>query len=217
VHGYWGQFLKVAVAHLLAVISPGPDFAMVIRQSLAHDRRVALWTSIGVGTAILVHVTYALLGIGFLLRAYPLAYAAMKCVGAGYLAWIGFAALRSAPRQGFEGATNWGAAGAPAPASPGASSAWTAGFLTNVLNPKATLFIAAIFASVLDPSTPRLILGAFGVWMSLTTMAWFCCVSVLFTQVRVREAFLRAGHWIDRTMGAVFIGLAVALAVSAVR
>ena len=88
-HGYWAQFAKIAVAHMLAVASPGPDFAMVVRQSLAHGRRAAVWTSIGIGSAILVHVSYALLGIGILLRTYPLAFEVMEFVGAGYLAWIG--------------------------------------------------------------------------------------------------------------------------------
>ena len=58
------EFLKVALVHLLAVASPGPDFAIVLRQSLSHGRRAAIWTSVGVGTAILIHVAYSLLGIG---------------------------------------------------------------------------------------------------------------------------------------------------------
>lgn len=66
-HDTWIEFGKVALVHLLAVASPGPDFAIVLRQSLAHGRRTALWTSVGVGTAILLHVTYSLFGIGLLI------------------------------------------------------------------------------------------------------------------------------------------------------
>ena len=87
-HGYWAQFVRIAIAHLLAVLSPGPDFAMVVRQSLAHGRRAAVWTSIGIGSAILLHVTYSLLGIGLLLRSSHAAFTAVKFAGAGYLAWI---------------------------------------------------------------------------------------------------------------------------------
>ena len=60
---YKVEFFKVALAHLLAVVSPGPDFAVVLRQSLTHGRRTAIWTSVGVGTAILLHVGYSLLGL----------------------------------------------------------------------------------------------------------------------------------------------------------
>ena len=47
---YWPEFLLVALAHLVAVASPGPDFAMVLRQSITFGRRPAIWTSIGIGT-----------------------------------------------------------------------------------------------------------------------------------------------------------------------
>jgi threonine/homoserine/homoserine lactone efflux protein len=94
--------------------------------------------------------------------------------------------------------------------------AFATGFLTNALNPKVTLFFVAIFASLVDPATPRMIQAAYGLWMALATMAWFCVVSVFFTRDAVRRAFLRSGPWIDRAMGAVFIGLAAALALTTV-
>ena len=216
-HGYWAQFLKVALAHMLAVASPGPDFAMVVRQSLAHGRRAAIWTSIGIGSAILVHVTYALLGIGILLRTYPVAFTVVKFAGAGYLAWIGVKALMSKPRHGLAEAPFGSKAAITRPAEPAPSAAWTTGFLTNVFNPKATLFFVAIFASLIDPATPKVIQGAYGLWMALTTMAWFALVSVFFTREGVRAAFLRGGHWIDRIMGAVLIALAAALAFASAR
>ena len=214
--GYWAQFLKIAVAHLLAVAAPGPDFAMVVRQSLAHGRRAAMWTSIGIGTAILVHVTYAILGIGIILKTTPAAFTAVKFLGAGYLAWIGAKALMSRPR-GMPGAPAGAEGELAQPAEPGPGAAWTTGFLTNVFNPKVTLFFVAVFASVVDPATPRVIQGAYGLWMSATTMAWFCMVAAFLTRERVRAAFLRRGHWIDRAMGAVLVGLAAALAFSSAR
>ena len=218
-HAYLTQFLTVAVAHLLAVASPGPDFAMVLRQSLAEGRRVAIWTSIGIGSAILLHVGYSLLGIGIVIRSSPVAFAVLKAAGAGYLAWIGLKALRS-PARADLGATpaglDAGARGAKAP-GPTPRAAWTAGFLTNALNPKATLFFVALFSTVVDPRTPRIVLAAYGAWMSLATMAWFSIVSVLFTRDAVRRAFLRGGHWIDRAMGVVFLGFAAVLALASIR
>jgi len=216
VNPYWAQFLKVAVAHLLAVASPGPDFAMVVRQSITHGRRAAVWTSIGIGTAILVHVTYALLGIGILLRASHFWFSAVKYAGAGYLAWIGARGLMSRQRRALAGAPAGAERDLARPAEPAPGVAWTTGFLTNVFNPKATLFFVAIFAIVVDPATPKLIQCAYGVWMSATTMAWFAMVSLFFTRDDVRSAFLRGGHWIDRAMGAVLVGLAVALAFASI-
>src|SRR5688572_20451188 len=97
-HEHWLEFSKVAVAHFLAVASPGPDFAIVLKQSLSHGRRTAIWTSIGVGTAILLHVTYSLLGIGLLIRGSELWFNVVKYAGAAYIAWIGVQSLRAKPR-----------------------------------------------------------------------------------------------------------------------
>lgn len=216
-HVYWAQFVKVAIAHLLAVASPGPDFAMVVRQSIAHGRRAALWTSIGVGSAILLHVTYSLLGLGIILRSSHIAFDVVKFAGAGYLAWIGIEALRSRPRREMSAAPAGAEAELSQPAPPAPRRAWTTGFLTNALNPKAGLFFVALFAAVIDPATPKVIQAAYGVWMSVATMAWFSMVSLFFTREQVRSAFLRGGHWIDRIMGILFIGLASALALAPAR
>ena len=215
-HGYWAQFLVVAVAHLLAVASPGPDFAMVVRQSITHGRRADVWTSIGIGSAILVHVTYALLGVSVLIRTSHLWFSVAKYLGAAYLAWIGAKGFMSRPRRELAGAPPGAEADLARPAEPAARAAWATGFLTNVFNPKATLFFIAIYTSLIDPATPKVIQAGYGLWMSLTTAAWFTMVSFFFTREDVRRAFLKGGHWIDRAMVVVLIGLAVALALASV-
>ncbi|HRJ48423.1 MAG TPA: LysE family translocator, partial [Opitutaceae bacterium] len=92
---YWVEFLTVSAAHLLAVASPGPDFAIVLRQSLAHGRRVAVWTSIGIGSGISLHIAYSLLGMALLLRGSATAFGMLQYAGAAYLTWLGVQALRS--------------------------------------------------------------------------------------------------------------------------
>lgn len=205
------EFLQVAVAHLLAVASPGPDFALVLRQSVAFGRRTAVWTSLGIGSAILVHVLYALLGLGLLLRGSEFWFGVVKYAGAAYLAWIGLQALRARPAPAGPGEDV-----APA-AAPAQHSAFVTGFLTNVLNPKATLFFMSLYALVVNPQTPKVVQAAYGAWMSLATTAWFCLVSMLFTHASVRQRFRRHGHWIDRALGVVLLGFAATLAFANVR
>ena len=211
---YWPEFLAVAVAHLLAVASPGPDFAIVLKQSLAYGRRTAVWTSIGVGTAILIHVTYSLLGLGLLIRGSVLWFTVVKFAGAAYIAWLGIQAMRTKPRGTV--AASGSAAGA-AESVPPARAAFFTGFLTNVLNPKVTLFFLSLFVLVVSPQTPKWLQAAYGLWMSLATIAWFCFVSFVFTKRAVREKFLRHGHWIDRALGVVFLVFAASLAFSSLR
>jgi RhtB (resistance to homoserine/threonine) family protein len=210
-HDYWIEFSKVALAHLLAVASPGPDFAIVLKQSLTHGRRTAIWTSVGVGVAILLHVTYSLLGLGLLIRSSVVWFNVVKYAGAAYIAWIGVQALRTKPHDPT--AVNRGTA----PALPKPHGAFATGFLTNALNPKATLFFISLFVLVVSPATPKLIQAGYGLWMCLATMGWFIFVSVVFTREDVRSRFLRYGHWIDRTLGVVFLLFALSLALASVR
>lgn len=203
---YWPEFLLVAGAHLVAVASPGPDFALVLRQSITHGRRTAVWTSIGIGTGILVHVSYSLLGLGLLLKSSELWFNALKYAGAVYLAWIGVVALRTKPAAA-------GGGGMPIPtATPGTHGAFLTGFLVNVLNPKAALFFIALFSVVINPQTPRPVQAFYGGWMSVATMAWFTFVSLVFTRESLRRTFLRTGHWFERVMGVLLLLLAARLA-----
>ncbi len=218
---YWVEFSQVALAHLLAVASPGPDFAIVLKQSIQHGRRTAVWTSLGVGTAILLHVTYSLLGIGLLIRSSELWFNVVKYAGAAYIAWIGVQSLRARPPAEVGGgpAAGAGSAGAEITDTPAmrGRGAFAMGFLTNALNPKATLFFISLFVMIIDPRTPKLVQAGYGLWMAIATAGWFSLVSVLFTQERVRRKFLRHGYWIDRALGVLFLGFAVSLAFSTLR
>ena len=205
---YWGEFLTVALVHLLAVASPGPDFAMVMRQSLVAGRTVALWTSLGIGAGILVHVSYTLLGLGMIISQSVQLFNLIKWGGAAYLVYVGWKSLRAqAESAAEEGALQ------VQPDYP-VSRALRIGFLTNALNPKATLFFLSLFSVIIKPDTPVSIQIVYGVYMSLATAAWFCGLSLVLTHPQVRGAFRRFGHWAERLMGAVLIALGVRLALA---
>lgn len=197
------EFLLVAGAHLLAVASPGPDFALVLRQSITHGRATAIRTSLGIGTGILFHVTYSVLGLTLLIRGSAPVFTAVKYAGAAYLVWIGVQALRAKPYAATAGVGE----GTP----PARRGAFRTGLMVNVLNPKAMMFFIALFSVGVSPATPLAVQAGYGLWMAVVTMGWFSLVALFFTQPAVRARFLRAGHWFDRMMGLVFLALAVRL------
>lgn len=203
---YWTEFLTVALIHLLAVASPGPDFAVVVRESVTHGRRAGMFTAFGVGTAIFVHVGYSLLGIGIIVSQSIVLFNALKWLAAAYLLYIGIKALRAKPADPAALAANLPTGERTA------RGAFTAGFVTNGLNPKATLFFLSLFTVVINPHTPLSIQAGYGVYLAVATGAWFCMVTMLFSHQRVRNGFARMGHWFDRTMGAVLVALGVKLA-----
>ena len=202
---YLNEFLVVALVHLLAVISPGPDFAVVIRNSVSAGRRAGLITALGVGVGILVHVTYSLLGIGLIVSQSVWLFNLLKILAGAYLLYLGIRALGSKPQQGnADMQTNT--------MTLSARKAFTSGFVTNGLNPKATLFFLSLFTLVISPKTPTLIQTGYGIYLAVATALWFCLVALLFSHSTVRRGFARMGHWFDRLMGAVLIGLGLQLA-----
>ena len=207
---YWMEFLTVALVHVLAVASPGPDFAVVVRESVTRGQRSGSWTALGIGCGIGLHVSYSLLGIGLIVSQSILLFNLFKWLAAGYLFYLGFQALRARPM----------AVGDIAPvAAAGPLSrrrAFTIGFVTNGLNPKATLFFLSLFTVVIDPHTPLLVQAGYGLYLALATGAWFCLLAWLFSRVRVRAGFARMGHGFDWLTGVVLIGLGVRLVASEV-
>ena len=96
---YWAEFFTIAVAHLFAVASPGPDFAIVTRQCMSGGTRAGVWTSLGVSSAILLHVTYCILGVALLLAQSTTLFNSMKYLAAAYLVYLGVQSIRGSFRQ----------------------------------------------------------------------------------------------------------------------
>jgi threonine/homoserine/homoserine lactone efflux protein len=200
-------FLTVAIIHLLAVMSPGPDFAIVVKQSVTQPRRIAISTALGVGLGMFVHVAYSLLGIGLLIAQSILLFSIIKLIGAGYLLFIGWSALTAKPSHDVLGVHS----SVPVMSS---AKALRVGFLCNALNPKATLFFLALFTQVIDPHTPLLIQLCYGIYMAVATFVWFAMLGSVLSADIIRRHINVFHIWIERCMGAVLIvlGLKVALA-----
>lgn len=208
---FWPEFLLIAAVHLMAVASPGPDFAIVLRYAVRFGRRQALAASIGIGVAILLHVTWSLVGIAVLIQTTPWLFKVLSVCAAIYLAYIGVMALKSSAPTRVQTNT----ADTPAPI-PSIKKAFIAGFITNGLNPKATLFFLSLFAVIISPLTPLSYKVIYGVYMAFATAAWFCMLSLLLTHENVTRFLLQKGYWFDRVMGLVLLALAVHLIISSV-
>ncbi len=92
---YLGEFLALATIHFLAVVAPGPDFAVTIRQSVRFGRMVGICTALGIGVGISVHVLYTLLGVGALMHTTPWLLTVAKVVGGAYILYLGVSLVRS--------------------------------------------------------------------------------------------------------------------------
>lgn len=203
----WLEFAGLMLAFGINAVIPGADFAMVLRQSIAHDRRAALFTSAGIATSILVHGSYTLLGVGVIVGQSLLLFNILKWLGAAYLIWLAISALRSPPPKAPE-------AGDLSDPRRGDFAAFALGFLTNLLNPKAVLFFLALFTSLVSVRTGSDVKVIYVLAMSLMLFAWYALVSIFFTTPAVRQGFFRFGRWFNRVTGITFILLAVRVAIA---
>ena len=203
---YLSEFITIALVHLVAVASPGPDFAIVVRYSVSYGRRLAMYASVGVGLGILLHVAYSLVGLSVVIKTTPWLYSAISYLSAAYLLYLAYGALRSGPSDSAATvATNIN----NKPMS--AKKALVSGFLTNGLNPKATLFFLSLFTAIIDVNTPMGVKAVYGIYLAVATGAWFCFLSYLLSTSRVARLIGDKGYWLDRLMGVVLVALAIRL------
>ena len=204
----YGEFLAFAV---VLVLVPGPDFAVVTKNTLAGGRRRGRWTALGVSSSNLVQGTAAAFGVSALIvRVQPL-FEAVKWAGVGYLAYLGAQAIRSALRGQYP---------PPDDARPSTKAqnvaGWRQGFISNITNPKVLVFYLAVLPQFLTP-------GASLGW--LLALAWSHAVlgqsylQLLVTGLHGARHLLmrrRVRRSLDATTGAVLLGFSAKLATEAV-
>lgn len=188
-------------------MSPGPDFAMVSRNSLVYSRKTGIYSAIGLGLGILVHVTYSLVGIGLIISKSIVLFSAIKLLGAGYLIYIGYKSLKSKPH-------NLKKEQLSEQKDMDKFAAIKMGFLTNALNPKVTLFFLSLFTQVIDPKTPFAVQLLYGLEMSMMTFAWFALVASVLSHQAIKTKFSALHHHIEKVFGVILIALGIKIALS---
>ncbi|MDR3412219.1 MAG: LysE family transporter [Formivibrio sp.] len=197
---FWQGFLTLTLVHLLAAASPGPDFALVSRQSLLHGRKAGLLTSVGIAAGLSVHIAYSALGMAAIIAHSAGWMTAIKIVGGLYLIYLGSKGIRAKPAQ-------TALAGETAGEARSGRKLVMSGFLCNTFNPKAPVYFLSLFTIILSPNLPLETLCIYGLWIMLLQLAWFSFVVFFLTQPAVRVRFLALGHWLDRLFGVTMVAL----------
>ncbi|WP_349975300.1 LysE family translocator [Pseudomonas sp. WHRI 8519] len=195
------QFLIVALAHFLALLSPGPDFFLVARTSISAGWRVASGACLGIALANGLFISLAFAGLAVLQES-SLVFIALQLAGALYLLYIGALFLRHAGRSSLA-----------AVGTRGAVSGWWRGlgmgFVSGGLNPKNGLFYASLASMVASSSVGWK--WAYGVWMFSAVLLWDLLVAAAIGNQRLLRRFAHALPWLERASGMMLIALAGAL------
>jgi len=198
-----GTLLTIALVHLLALISPGPDFLFVSQTAASRSRGQAMAGVCGIALGVAVWAALALLGLHFVLERLAWLQRLMAVAGALYLIWLGVQLLRSA----------WRTSGAArvVRTPPDAWRSLRAGLLTNLSNPKAVVYFGSVFSVLVDARAG--VATRWGIWCLVVgeTLAWFALVAACFGLPAVRRGYLRLARGIDALAGVVFVLFGVRL------
>ncbi|UTJ06137.1 LysE family translocator [Arcobacter roscoffensis] len=204
---YVNEFLILAAALFIALLSPGPDFAMILKQSVSYGKRASIVSSIGIGLGVSVHVVYTLLGIGLIISKSIVLFNIVKYLGAAYLIYLGIMSLRSKGMNLQDDSSKQ-------KENISDFKSFSMGFLCNALNPKATLFFLSMFTVVISIDTPMYIQAIYGIFCMIASIIWFVFLSLFLSHKKVRTFFNSFGVWFDRIVGVVLIGLGIKVALS---
>lgn len=194
------EIIAIAMITVLAVISPGADFALVSRNSYLYGRQSGLYTAYGITCAVWIHIGYSLFGLSVLKYYLPNLLSVIQYVGALYLIYIGYKTFLQLPviEQSAVSFVQ-------------RKQAFRQGFLTNSLNPKTTLFVMSIFAQLLSNQNQMLSLIGFGVFISASHLIWFMLVAFFFSTPAIRNQIQQQQKTINRLIGAILSCLGLGL------
>lgn len=200
-------FLLVAGTHFAALLSPGPDFFLLIRTVLTKGRREADGCACGIALANLASMLLVLFVLGLLPADGGGLWRAVQVAGGLYFAWIGTQALGS--RRDL--ALPQGDRVVPGSAWRGLSQ----GLLASSLNPKLPLFYAGLFGVLREAATPGWGLALAMLWMTLVVLLWDLALVRLLDQARWRSWLQSRVRWLDRGCGALLLVLGLWLLIGA--
>lgn len=194
------ELMAVTLITVLAVVSPGADFAIITKHSYLYGKTIGILTAFGITLGVFIHVVYSLIAMTFLIVYTPYFIYFIQYIGAIYLFYIGYTTFFQKPIRDISNIDTINA-----------YQALKYGFFTNVLNPKTTLFVMSIYTQVISTSTSEFILVGYGLLMALAHFLWFTLLSLVFSSIVVRQKMLEKQSIINRVIGIILAGLGLVL------
>lgn len=194
-----GIFITVAGAHFLALLSPGPDFVLVVKSAIKNAGKKSIGIAAGIATANAIYITLCLIGVGSILAASVTVMIVLKIIGGLFLIYLAIQALR-AKKESYENLavydigkqvdTSW-------------LKEFITGFMSGILNPKNLLFYLSLFTVVLTKDVNLTFKIILGIWMTSVVFLWDIAIIYLLSTRSVRRKFSRIAYYIDKLTGAI--------------
>ena len=208
-------FFAVALAHFLALLSPGPDFVLVVKSAIKGHRKNAIGVALGIAMANAVYIGLCLIGVGTILAASVSVMMTLKIIGGLFLLYLAFHAMK-APKSAYKELTVTPETGTSIAASSFTKECLT-GFMSGILNPKNLLFYLSLFTVALTPEVSISFKVLLGVWMTLVVFFWDVAIIYVLSKQTMRNRFTRLSFYIDKVTGVILgaIGFSIVKSVIA--
>ncbi len=193
--------ISILTIHLLALISPGPDFFVVMNAALA-ERKKGVMAALGVTAAIAVHISLWIFGLSSILVKFPAFLTALKFMGAGYLFYLGINLILDF----------WKQASADLDVkseNSGLKNPLAAGFITNVFNPKAWLYFASLFSQFDLSRLSFSVSAGLAVAITLLSFAWFASLAFSISGRGLRVFYSNHIGKVHLVLGCLLIGVGI--------
>lgn len=200
--------ISLAIIHSVALASPGPDFALVVKMASQESRATAIASAVGISVAILLHSLLSVTGVSLLIKSSDLLFVAVQLIGASYLGWMGIGAIRGtisqwrnkASSQDLNNASHLGLS---------IKQGFLQGLYTNLLNPKAMVFFITLFSAMITPDINVITKASAVFIMLILSLIWFIFIALVLSKPLIQLKVKRASPVINLVTGILFISVAV--------
>lgn len=192
--------IKALSILFIALISPGPDFIVVLRNSLTFGRKSGIATAAGIATGCMVSFSLVLIGLDFLFK-YHIIKQIMSVLCSIYLIHMGISAFRSRNKHSHLEYTH--------KIAEKSLVYFRNGFLTNLLNPKLYTFCTAILSYVEQSHPSRATNIIIVIGQAIMALIWFTVICYVFSNSKIQDAYFKREVWINRILGLIFIFIGI--------
>ncbi|MFM2477575.1 LysE family translocator [Celerinatantimonas sp. MCCC 1A17872] len=194
--------ITLALVHFVALLSPGPDFALVVQNASRYGRERGIYIALGLSLGILTHALLSITGISLLVSQHYYWFSIIELLGGSYLLYLGLSALKGLFNQNV---SDDSAHLDKALQLENHGQALSKGYLTNILNPKALVFFISLVSTLIPVDFPLIAKAQAVVILWGLSFSWFAALAWLLSSQRVQLKLQRAGRYIDFICSAIFI------------
>ncbi|RJX68795.1 LysE family translocator [Vibrio sinensis] len=193
----------LATVHFVALMSPGPDFALVVQNATRHGRQTGLYIALGLSCGILLHSIFSLTGVSYIVHKHPMLFSLLQISGGSYLLYLGFGAIHGVWNSVTQ-STPIQEKTAESVILTNKRQAFSRGFTTNILNPKALVFFVSLMSSLVPAGMSLTGKGAALIILWGLSLIWFSFLAWALSTKRLQRRLHAIAIYIDGLCGAIF-------------